>query len=272
MMNTRTTTILALDAAWTEHKPSGVALVQGRLGTWSCLAVAPSYDEFLALARAEKVTWSGGVSHGSRPDVPRLLKAAQEIAGAAVDLVTVDMPIATIAFDTRREADRAISREFGAQGCSTHSPSSGRPGKLGRDLTSAFEAQGFQVATAVTPISETGRLVEVYPHPALLSLLGRNYRVPYKVVKSNKYWPERNVRQRIAALLDEFGNIRDELAKVFAPLQFPLPAPQQVPSLAALKPYEDALDALVCAWVGVKYRQGNARAYGDATAAIWCPN
>jgi predicted RNase H-like nuclease len=39
--------------------------------------------------------------------------------------------------------------------------------------------------------------------------------------------------------------------------------------LAQLKRYEDALDAVVCAWVGIQYLEGKARAYGDATSAVW---
>jgi predicted RNase H-like nuclease len=42
-------------------------------------------------------------------------------------------------------------------------------------------------------------------------------------------------------------------------------------SASGLKRYEDALDALVCAWVGAKYLLGEAVAYGDGTAAIWVP-
>ena len=46
----------------------------------------------------------------------------------------------------------------------------------------------------------------------------------------------------------------------------------RVPStgtIAALKRYEDALDALICAWVGTEYLAGRLRAHGDATAAVW---
>ena len=39
--------------------------------------------------------------------------------------------------------------------------------------------------------------------------------------------------------------------------------------LAALKRWEDAVDALVAAWVGIRYLEGTAEPYGDATAAIW---
>jgi predicted RNase H-like nuclease len=40
---------------------------------------------------------------------------------------------------------------------------------------------------------------------------------------------------------------------------------------AKLKRYEDAIDALICCWVGTLYAEGNARPMGDDTTAIWCP-
>ena len=40
----------------------------------------------------------------------------------------------------------------------------------------------------------------------------------------------------------------------------------------ALKAFEDQLDAVVCAWVGVCALEGRARAYGDAESAIWVPH
>ena len=51
-----------------------------------------------------------------------------------------------------------------------------------------------------------------------------------------------------------------------------LPGPNSCKTLAGLKSYEDALDALVCAWVGTEYLAGRATAYGDCDAAIWVPN
>lgn len=42
--------VLGIDAAWTEKEPAGVALLEGRSEVWRCVAVAPSYDSFLALA------------------------------------------------------------------------------------------------------------------------------------------------------------------------------------------------------------------------------
>jgi len=50
-----------------------------------------------------------------------------------------------------------------------------------------------------------------------------------------------------------------------------LPCSDTVPSLSHLKRYEDALDGLVSAWVGIEYLEGRAQAYGHATAAVWVP-
>jgi predicted RNase H-like nuclease len=38
-----------------------------------------------------------------------------------------------------------------------------------------------------------------------------------------------------------------------------------------MKAFEDALDAVVCAWVGACVMDGKAVAYGDDVSAIWVP-
>lgn len=43
-------------------------------------------------------------------------------------------------------------------------------------------------------------------------------------------------------------------------------------TLTELKPLEDSLDALVCAWVAMEHLRGRTCALGDSTAAIWCPH
>jgi hypothetical protein len=50
-----------------------------------------------------------------------------------------------------------------------------------------------------------------------------------------------------------------------------LPDPTSTLPVLGLKCYEDSLDALVCAWVGVKYLAGDAVPYGNDIAAIWVP-
>ncbi len=264
------TTILGIDAAWTTGQPSGVALVTGNADTWRCAAVAPSYASFIALAEGKPVDWTLPTK-GTPPDPLALLQAAAVLAGSTVDIVTVDMPVSTVPITQRRAADNAVSREFGGRWCSAHTPSVVRPGPLGAALSTAFSRLGYPVANAAMVSGTQPSLVEVYPHPALLALLNRPRRVPYKVSKAGKYWPDQTVGERIALLLAEFHNIERALAGVLGPFEVPLPHGTSISQLAGLKRYEDALDALVCCWVGMLYATGMAVPLGDSTGAVWCP-
>ena len=264
-------TILAIDAAWTASQPSGVALVQQRVNGWRCVALAPSYQSFMEMAAATSLDWTVTRFPGSEPDTSRLLEAAGELVGTSVDLVTLDMPVARSRFDTRREADRAVSREFSSRWCAAHSPTAARPRLLGARISDALSKAGYELATTATASPGGRQFLEVYPHPALLSLLRRPRRVPYKVSKFRKYWPGESVSGRIQNLLIEFIAIRDALVQVFDGLRLGLPEPATMKSLSALKRYEDALDALVCAWVGVEYLAGRVVPLGNDDAAIWCP-
>lgn len=59
-------------------------------------------------------------------------------------------------------------------------------------------------------------------------------RLPYKVARRQRYWPAAS------------------------------PA-------ARLKGIEDALDAVVCAWVACEHLAGRTQPYGDRDATIWLP-
>ena len=40
---------------------------------------------------------------------------------------------------------------------------------------------------------------------------------------------------------------------------------------ACYKGYEDALDAVVCAWVGAEFIKERCEGYGDKVSCIWIP-
>jgi predicted RNase H-like nuclease len=263
--------VLGIDAAWTEKEPSGVALLEGSPGEWRCVAVAPSYDSFLSLAEGVSVDWSIKAK-GATPAVGQLVAAANDLLGGQdLAAVAVDMPLSTEPITCRREADVAISRCFGSKGCATHTPSADRPGRVSARLRKVFGVAGFSLATSTTAAGEPDRLIEVYPHPALLSLTRANYRVPYKVGRSLRYWQGTSTACRRAKLLDEFEKILAALREEISGILIKFPKPAEVASLRALKLYEDSLDALVCAWVGAKYLEEEAKPYGDHTAAVWVP-
>lgn len=265
-------TILAIDPAWTNNQPSGVALITGEGDCWECLSLAPSYDVFYEMTDGRSVDWRNGAHRGVRPDPARLLKVAKGLSPTGkVDLITIDMPLARIPFSSRREADNAVSREYGGRKCSTHTPNEFRPGPLSQIFSGSFGEAGFPLATTVTVPASYPALLEVYPHPVLLHLMEEKERLCYKSGKTRTYWPGKSVDERRSNLCHVLATITESLAQFISKIPMVIPTPQDIESFAALKPYEDALDALISAWVGICYLNGQARAYGDKDAAIWIP-
>ena len=243
--------VLGIDASWAPRDPTGVALVRIQPGFgWECVVLAPSYEAFFNLAEgggedwAEPYRWNGRIAGGS-PEPERLLKAAHELLGGdQVSVVAVDMPLSHAPIVGRRECDRTVSRLFGSMGCSTHSPTGQRLREFSVRMTEGFGEQGYQLEVA-NPRDCT--VIEVYPHPALLTLLEADYRLAYKVSRSRKYWPNTSLQRRTENLFEVFQTIYAGLARELKALPpgF-IPAPPY-PALAFLKRYDDALDALsVC--------------------------
>jgi predicted RNase H-like nuclease len=263
--------ILGIDAAWTAARPSGVALLQQRGERWHCVALAPSYAQFEGLAAGRAVDWQARPP-GSAPDLAALLAASRQLLdGDPVQVIAVDMPLSLEPIRGRRAADAAVSRAFAAQGCAVHSPSAERPGALADRLRADAENLGYPLATAATPVGRTPALLEVYPHPALLRLLGARYRLPYKVANRRKYWPDATPAERLARVRQRLDEIRCALQRAVDDVPLDVPPLADIASAASLKAIEDALDSLVCGWVGTRYLTGRCRAYGDDTAAIWIP-
>ena len=263
--------VLGIDAAWTAHQPSGIALVQNTGSGWSCLAVAPSHEAFIAQASGQP--WDPQQkATGSRPNPAALLKASQQLAGAEVSCVSVDMPLATTPITRRRAADTAISSRFGPKGCAVHSPSTERPGAIADQLRADFAALGYRLHTNGSEQSAPA-LIECYPHVALLALLKRDYRVPYKVSRSGRYWKAEKLTcsERIERLLEQFQAIKTGLNQHISGIPDFIPAPNEVSTLASLKSVEDMLDGLICAWIGIEHLEGRTVGLGDDTAAIWVP-
>ncbi len=263
--------VLGIDAAWTAHQPSGIALVQNTATGWSCMAVAPSYEAFIDQASGQ--TWDPEQkATGSRPDPAALLEASKQLAGAELSCVSVDMPLATTPITSRRAADTAISSRFGPKGCAVHSPSAERPGAIADQLRADFEALGVPLHTSSGDPAAPA-VIECYPHVALLALLKRDYRMPYKVSRSAQYWKAEKLTrsERIERLLEQFQAIKASLDEHIHGIPEFIPEPSEVTKLASLKSVEDRLDGLICAWIGIEHFEGRTVGLGDHTAAIWVP-
>ena len=266
--------ILGIDAAWASTKPSGVALIRTSPddGRWEYVAVAPSYDAFIRTAPGNDVLWDERPKAGC-PEPKNLLEAASQLLGGErVTVVSVDMPMSTAPITGRREADNLVSKEFGGNGCGTYSPDANRPGEISERLLNEIIDLGYKLAVDRSNATDrVNSVIEVYPHPALLRLLDRDFRVPYRVSRTLKYPRGLSLRERANRLVAEFQNIYAGLAQEISGIPAFLPNYPYGGTLTSLMRYEDALDALVCAWVGARYFEGSAIAYGDANAAIWVP-
>jgi predicted RNase H-like nuclease len=264
-------TVLGLDPAWTESNPSGVALLDDVGDHWHCPGLAPSYDSFIALAHGVSVDWRANPVGGDPVPEPVLDAAATLAPGVDADVVAVDMPVSRASFTGRRRADDLASRILSGAGCGVHSPMPARPGRLSLKLRDGFAARGFQVGTT-GPLGAGKRpLLEVYPHPAAMSLLGERYRLPYKIGRTTRYWPDEPLERRIANLLEVWTRLIDALSATIDGIDLPLPAIAQGATLSGMKRYEDALDALMCARVGTQFLEGRCALLGERDAAIWVP-
>jgi predicted RNase H-like nuclease len=257
--------VLGIDAAWTASQPSGVAVLKQLRSRWHCLALAPSYASFIALANGTPLDWRVRPT-ASIAACDALLAATVKLAGGRPDVIAIDMPLANTPIVARRAADNAISSAYATRGLGAHSPSERRPGPIAHAMRRGFGAHGYALATAATRAGTRNVMIEVFPHAAAIALLGAQYRVPYKLSRVTQYWPDLPPPQRRRALLAQWAKLRRALATRVDGIALRVPA---TGTLAALKRYEDALDAAICAWIGTEYLAKRTTAYGDASAAVW---
>ena len=245
--------ILGIDPAWTPKNPSGFALIEQIGDEWICRDIAPSFDSFCSSKMVsekfkEKIC-------GSPFDLEDILGKCGQ-----VNCIVVDMPISPEEFLGRREADDAITKEFGNAWCATHTPTAAIS-KFGVDFVLKAKECGYIFNT---------NLIETYPHPAILSLIpDLEKRLPYKVEKRNRYWPKEKPEERRKKLYKNLQILRTALSShITLPKDYNLSIDAP---FTLLKSFEDTLDALVCAWVGIKFMNKQCRAFGDKLSAIWIP-
>lgn len=266
-MTLRPRAVLGIDAAWTLTQPSGVALAVESTDGWQMVAAEPSYDHFLALGDCSINL--GTRPSGSAPEAAQLVRAAEEFTGSRVVLVAIDMPLSRSPITSRRTADDAVSRAYGARKCSTHTPSTTRPGAISDNLRAGFETAGFPLRTML--LEEPG-LIEVYPHPALVELTGASERLPYKLAKIRTYWRDLSPSERKKQLIAKWAEIAEALDEHVTGSMDRMAVVQPSSASFELKAAEDCLDAMVCTWIAIEALAGQCKPFGDEKAAIWLPN
>ena len=274
--------LLGIDAAWTATNPTGLALLRPEGDRPRLLRIARSYDEAAALGEGQAPDWLAPVKVG--PDaLPDVLASWGPVALAAVD-----MPLARSPITGRRPADTAVSSAYGARKAAVHSPSAERPGAVGVQLHKALEQAGLSLLTTLTtlttsesasasPAPEGQWFFETYPHAAIIELLKLSRRLPYKVGKRSSFWPYAPAETRWRWAAVQLDVLRAGLDQVIEGVAAAVPSAQELLGAIEkrrgplLKGVEDALDAVVCAWVAHELQAGRTQAFGDADGAILLP-
>lgn len=258
--------VVGIDAAWTSAGSSGVAIVEVTAAGAELVAAAPSYAAFCDLKVGAEIDWRN--TKGGPFDAADILGVSARLTGRLPDVIAIDMPLSTETISRRRVADNLVSSAFGAMGAGTHSPSEQRPGAHGQRLQGALEKEGYVLQTN-DRYTDGKRLIEVYPHPALIRLCESDRRLPYKASKCSKYWPGVAAADRRKSLLQAWEEIAERLEGRIAGSRAAVS--EAIRSCRAMKSVEDVIDAIVCAWVGVCFSNAEATSFGDSTAAIWIP-
>jgi predicted RNase H-like nuclease len=254
--------VLGIDAAWTKTNPSGVALVRRSTDGWRLLTAQPSYAHFLA--------WGAGGFFDAKPRGGQAeIRPLLACCGECPEVIAVDMPLSRARISGRRASDDAISSKYGRFGAGTHSPSKERPGRIADTLRAECEREGYTLWTSSA--APRPGLVEVYPHPALIELTGACRRLPYKHAKAAKYWPCLEPAERKYALHDVWDGIIAHLEHHISGVRDAFDRIAGHPIAGHPKAFEDMLDAVVCAWVGICVLEQRACCFGDAMSAIWVP-
>lgn len=228
---------IGLDLAWSSRNPTGGAVIEGEA----------------ASGRLVHTALLGGDDE--------VITFVQEQAGDEPAIVAIDAPLSVPNQEGRRPAEVEITQMFARYHAGAHPANRNRLARdgvvRGEALTERLLALGFEHRTEVVAQVPVRQIVEVYTHPAIVSIFDLQRIIRYKA-RPNRSHDERLAEFRVyqerlrslsqaePALLDT-----DELLSV------------DVGGLIKrrLKDYEDILDGVMCAYtVQYLWRWGMARA------------
>ena len=216
---------IGIDLAWSDRNPSGVAVIRnGRL-----------------------VACSGGL--GKMSEIVEFIGI--HLSRRSGSVVAVDAPLRVPNETGIRQCDRALSADWQRYQAGAYPANRRlleRDGVVrGEALTAALSERFKFYESDVIPRRTMGRLVcEVYPHPALVSLFGLERTLKYKRGRGRSFEERWSEFVRYRKLLRKLRKADPPLRRTRRILKS-----TEVYGLrgSALQAYEDALDAITCAYI-----------------------
>jgi predicted RNase H-like nuclease len=229
---------LGLDLAWGESAWTGVAVV----------------DEGGRLLEMDRVRTDAEVEQRLRPylDGPVVLG--------------IDAPLIVRNSQGRRPCESQVSRVFGRFHAGAHSSNLSLPSFRAGPRGGAVAALlGLGVDPEFEPRSDVRRAIEVYPHPAMVTLFGLDRILPYKAKQGRSPAARReaflDLMDRTAGLRGSDPPLTVEGCEAWERARSAVDAAATHRELNEL---EDALDAVMCAYVALHRWE-----HGDAESAVF---
>lgn len=204
---------------------------------------------------------------GSDDDIVAWLDRA---SGAPVT-IAVDAPLVVTTAAGQRPCERDVSRAFGRFGASCHSANLGMPHMNPPRAAVLASRMGWNVDPGHVGRPAQPGCIEVYPHPAMVSLFGLARVLPYKAGRGR---PVDARRCAFTTLMDHMAGL-SVLALDSSPRWAELRAVvESAERQVDLERVEDEIDAIFCAHLAWLWHRapGALRVYGDsATGFIVAP-
>lgn len=219
------TWFVGVDLAWSDRHPSGVAVLSG--------------------GSEQPLRFVGSEVFGTIDAIARRVLALEGPVWVAIDA-----PLIVKNTDHQRLADKLISQSYGRFEASAHSTNLTRLGNRvrGGELVERLARASVQVADDPLPGPRASGswAFETYPHAAMVELFGLAKTIKYK--KGRIDAKRDGLATLTTFLLDRFP-LLDPPLTVTPGLALLLATPTAALVGAALKGYEDRLDALLCAYL-----------------------
>lgn len=226
---------VGVDLAWGECARTGIAIVN-TLGELVQVALVRSDDEIEAVV------------------APYLLGGG---------IVAVDAPIVVNNDSGQRPCERLVGRYFGKYAASAYPANRGNPAFADGSRAARIAAR---LRLDIDPATTAGnRMIEVYPHPAIVMLFGLERTLPYKAKKGRDVVSRRAVFLELMTHLESLENASQPLRLDGGPWGGLRRQVEDATRQVDLERAEDQLDAVVCAYIGLLHARapGSVRTLGD---------
>jgi predicted RNase H-like nuclease len=174
--------------------------------------------------------------------IDEILAWIQSEAGQGSAVIGIDAPLVIPNEAGIRPAERELNRDFRRFHAGCHAANLGRPfASKVISFSQRLEQLGFGHGASVGPRQEGRYQIEVHPHAATINLFGLT-----RIMKYKRGAREQRGRElgRLAALM------RSRLPQLHPALSPNLPA---IPAAGNLKPVEDQIDAVLCAYIAAHW-------------------